>query len=267
MHKRAKFLAAKGRKGHLAGMKTVIIIPARMASTRLPGKPLADIEGKPMIVRVMERASAAGIGPVYVACSEPEVEAAVTAHGGTAIMTDPDLPSGTDRIRAAINSFDQEGRFERVINLQGDLPTINPAAIKIVADMLDGEAYDITTLAVKTHDPREIADPNVVKAVVSFDTDSQARGRALYFTRARAPWSAGHKEAVWHHVGIYGYRREALSKFCDMRPSPLEQREKLEQLRALEAGMTIGVGVINSSPEGVDTPEDLARARHFYKNL
>lgn len=256
-------------------MKSLIIIPARMASTRLPGKPLADIGGQPMIVRVMQRAQAANCGPVYIACSEPEVKAAVELAGGKAVMTDPDLPSGTDRIRVAADSIDPQGAYECVINVQGDLPTLDPGAVQTAAQLLAASDYDLTTLAVATRDPREIADPNVVKAVVSFTDKAELTGRALYFTRASAPWSpsdgssennAG-SDPVWHHVGLYAYRRSALTRFCELPPSPLEQRERLEQLRALEAGMSIGVAVIDSSPEGVDTPEDLERVRAHFKSL
>ncbi len=243
-------------------MSAIIIIPARMASTRLPGKPLADIGGAPMIVRVMERARAAGVGPVYIACSEIEVKNAVEAAGGTAIMTDPDLPSGTDRIRVAADIIDPDKRYDTVINVQGDLPTLDPGAIVTALDVLQSSGADISTLAVATTDAREIADPNVVKAIISFD--SETSGRALYFTRASAPSGDG---PVWHHVGLYAYRRAALDTFCALKPSPLEQRERLEQLRALEAGMTIAAGIIDTSPEGVDTPDDLDRARQAFKDM
>jgi len=243
-------------------MSAIIIIPARMASTRLPGKPLADIGGAPMIVRVMERARAAGVGPVYIACSEIEVKNAVEAAGGTAIMTDPDLPSGTDRIRVAADIIDPDKRYDTVINVQGDLPTLDPGAIVTALDVLQSSGADISTLAVATADAREIADPNVVKAIISFD--SETSGRALYFTRASAPSGDG---PVWHHVGLYAYRRAALDTFCALKPSPLEQRERLEQLRALEAGMTIAAGIIDTSPEGVDTPDDLDRARQAFKDM
>ena len=240
-------------------MNPIIVIPARMASTRLPGKPLADIAGAPMIVLVMERAMAAGCGPVVVACSEQPVYDAVLAAGGRAVMTDPDLPSGTDRIRAAIDQIDPDGAYDVVINVQGDLPTMDPAIVKTALDVLSGGA-DLSTLAVATTDAREMSDPNVVKAVISFD--SPRRGRALYFTRSSSPSGDG---PLYHHVGLYAYRRSALSRFCALEPSPLEQRERLEQLRALEAGMSIAIGLIDSSPEGVDTPEDLERARLYFK--
>lgn len=239
--------------------RPLIIIPARMASSRLPGKPLADIGAKPMIVRVMERAVDAKCGPVIIACSEPEVEAAIEHAGGRAVMTDPDLPSGTDRVRAAADLIDPDGDYDVVINVQGDLPTMDPSIVRAALNLLDGGA-DISTLCVPTSDPREMSDPNVVKAIVSFET--KTTGRALYFTRASAPSGDG---PLYHHVGLYAYRRHALTRFCDLAPSPLEQRERLEQLRALEAGMQIAIGVIDSSPEGVDTPEDLARARAYFE--
>lgn len=238
-----------------------------MASTRLPGKPLANIGGAPMIVRVMERALLSGLGPVYIACSESDVERAVERAGGRAIMTDPDLPSGTDRIRAAADIIDPDGDYDVVINVQGDLPTLDPECIIRAEAILRAGHADISTLAVATQDPREIADPNVVKAVISFHDAGQSAGRALYFTRASSPWSEDTNKPVWHHIGLYAYRRAALSRFCDLPPSPLELRERLEQLRALEAGMSIDVGVVSASPEGVDTPEDLERARLAYKAL
>lgn len=234
----------------------LVVIPARMASARLPGKPLADIGGVPMIVHVMQRALAANVGPVVVACAETEIMDAVRACGGTAVLTDPDLPSGTDRVRAAAEIIDPKGAYNCVINVQGDLPTLDPLAINAAVDVLaDVPACDISTLVIATKDPREIADPNVVKAVLSMET--KRRGRALYFTRASAPSGQG---PVWHHVGIYAYRRSALDTFCALPPSPLERREKLEQLRALEAGMRMDAAVIDSEPHGVDTPEDLRRA-------
>ena len=240
-----------------AKLTPLLVIPARMDSQRLPGKPLADIGGVPMIVHVMERAKAANVGPVVIACAEEEIAEAVRAAGGTAVLTDPDLPSGTDRVRVAAEIIDPDGRYNCVVNVQGDLPTLDPlavsAAVKVLSDVPD---CDIATLVVATEDAREMADPNVVKAVLSMETET--RGRALYFTRAHAPSGNG---PLWHHVGIYAYRRDSLNKFCALPPSPLEQRERLEQLRALEAGMRIDAAVITSAPEGVDTPEDLDRAR------
>jgi 3-deoxy-manno-octulosonate cytidylyltransferase (CMP-KDO synthetase) len=237
---------------------TVVMIPARLRSTRLPNKPLAEIGGVPMIVHVWRRACAAEVGPVIVACAEPEIAAAVAAHGGTAVLTDPDLPSGTDRIFQALGRIDAERRFARVINLQGDLPTLDPAAIRTALEPLDRLGMDMGTLAVATEDPSERADPNVVKAIIAFDGARPRLGRALYFTRASAPSGAG---PVYHHIGIYAFRRAILERFATLPPSPLEQRERLEQLRALEAGITIGVALVDTNPLGVDTPEDLARAR------
>ncbi|MGB0905870.1 MAG: 3-deoxy-manno-octulosonate cytidylyltransferase [Maricaulaceae bacterium] len=231
----------------------LVIIPARMASTRLPGKPLADIAGDPMIVHVMRRAQEAAIGPVIVACAEEEIKRAVEAAGGTAVLTDPALPSGTDRVKQAADKIDPSGEYDYVINVQGDMPTVDP---NLLTDILDGllEGADIATAAVETEDADEIANPNVVKAVLAQD------GRALYFTRAAAPHGEG---SVWHHLGVYAYRRAALNRFCALPPSPLELRERLEQLRALEAGMHIHVAKVETAPHGVDTPEDLRRAREI----
>lgn len=225
-----------------------------MASTRLPGKPLADIAGRPLIVHVLERAVEAGVGPVLVACSEPEVAEAVLAAGGEAAMTDPGLPSGSDRIRAALDSFDPGRRFDRVVNLQGDLPTVPPGDIRAALALLDDPEVDIGTVAAEIRREEERTNPNVVKAVFGAD------GRALYFTRATAPSGPG---PLFHHIGLYTWRRAALERFTALPPSPLERREKLEQLRALEAGMRIAVAVVDSVPLGVDTPADLARAREI----
>ena len=242
------------KKAHL---NPIVVIPARMASARLPGKPLADIGGIPMIVHVMQRALAANIGPVVIACAEIEISDAVKSAGGRAVMTDPNLPSGTDRVRAAVEKFDPNGDYNCVINVQGDLPTLDPLAISAAVDVLASvPACDIATLVVATNDACEINDPNVVKAVLSMETKD--RGRALYFTRTAAPSGPG---ALWHHIGLYAYRRDALDRFCHLPVSPLENRERLEQLRALEAGMRIDAAVIDTVPHGVDTPEDLARVR------
>jgi 3-deoxy-manno-octulosonate cytidylyltransferase (CMP-KDO synthetase) len=237
---------------------TVIMIPARLRSTRLPNKPLAEIGGVPMIVHVWRRACAAEVGPVIVACAEREIADAIDAHGGTSVMTEPDLPSGTDRIFQALGRIDPKRRYARVINLQGDLPTLDPATIRTVLEPLDQLGAEIGTLAVATEDAAEKADPNVVKAVIAFDLALPRLGRALYFTRAMAPSGDG---PVYHHVGIYAFRRATLERFATLPPSPLEQRERLEQLRALEAGITIGVALVDTNPLGVDTPDDLARAR------
>jgi 3-deoxy-manno-octulosonate cytidylyltransferase (CMP-KDO synthetase) len=240
---------------------TVVMIPARLAATRLPNKPLAEIGGVPMIVQVWRRACAAEVGPVVVACAEPTIADAVGVHGGEALLTDPELPSGTDRIYQALCKIDPERKFARVINLQGDLPTLEPAAIRASLEPLDVLGSDIGTLAVATEDPAEMADPSVVKAVVSFDEQRPRLGRALYFTRATAPSGAG---PVYHHIGIYAYCRPALERFAALPPSPLERRERLEQLRALEARMAIGVALVDTVPLGVDTPADLERARALF---
>jgi 3-deoxy-manno-octulosonate cytidylyltransferase (CMP-KDO synthetase) len=238
--------------------RVIVMIPARLRSTRLPDKPLALIDGVPMIVQVWRRAREADLGPVVVACAEPAIAEVVTAHGGEAVLTDPDLPSGTDRIHQALTRLDPERRFAVVINLQGDLPTLEPAAVRAVATPLERLGTDMGTLAVATDDPGQRFDPNVVKAVVAWDPEVRGLGRALYFTRASAPTGEG---PVWHHIGIYGYRRAALERLARLPPSPLEQRERLEQLRALEAGLTIGVALVDTNPLGVDTPDDLERAR------
>lgn len=233
------------------------MIPARMASSRLPGKALADIAGAPMIVHVWRRAMEADIGPVIVSAGDPEIADAVTAAGGRTVLTDPDLPSGSDRILAALKA--EGGDYDVVVNVQGDLPTLNPALIGIAADLLSDPAVDIGTLACRTESDQDRQNPNVTKAVVAWD-ESGDRGRALYFTRAPAPWGEG---PVFHHIGLYAYRREALERFVSLPPSALERREKLEQLRALEAGMTIAVARVDTIPLGVDTPDDLEQARRL----
>ena len=242
----------------MASEPTVVMIPARLRSTRLPDKPLAEIGGVPMIVHVWRRACEAAVGPVIVACAEAAIAEAVEAHGGTGVLTDPDLPSGTDRIFQALARVDPGRRFARVINLQGDLPTLEPAAIRTVLEPLDQLGTDLGTLAVATEDPHEKADPNVVKAIIAFDPARPRLGRALYFTRATAPSGDG---PLYHHIGIYAFSREALERFATLPPSPLERRERLEQLRALEAGLSIGVALVDTNPLAVDTPDDLARAR------
>ncbi|HEU4825867.1 MAG TPA: 3-deoxy-manno-octulosonate cytidylyltransferase [Dongiaceae bacterium] len=237
----------------------IILIPARMKSTRLPGKPLADIGGVPMIVQVWRRAMEAELGPVCVAAAEPEIAEAVTRAGGRAVLTDPDHPSGSDRIFEALRKVDPHGRHDAVVNLQGDLPTIDPAIIRRVIDPLEDGAVEIATLAVEIVRDVERADPNVVKAVAALDpADRKAIARALYFSRAAVPANAG---AHYHHIGIYAYRRAALERFVALPPGLLERREKLEQLRALEAGMRIDVALVDTLPLGVDTPAELERAR------
>jgi len=238
-------------------MKPVIVIPARMASTRLPGKPLADICGLPMIVRVWRQAMAAKLGPVIVAAAEREIADAIEKAGGVAVMTDPDLASGSDRVFQALEKFDSARKHDVVVNLQGDLPALDPDYIRAVADTLAATGADIATLAAEIDDPADHDNPSVVKPVVAWDVTGD-RGRALYFTRARAPANPG---PLYHHIGIYAFQRDALSRFVKLPPSPLELREKLEQLRALEADMSIAVARVDSVPLSVDTPADLEKAR------
>jgi 3-deoxy-manno-octulosonate cytidylyltransferase (CMP-KDO synthetase) len=235
----------------------VIIIPARLASTRLPGKPLADIHGTPMIVHVWRRAVAADVGPVMVACADREIADVISAAGGDAVMTRPDHATGSDRVFEALRSRDPGGAFDAVINLQGDLPTIAPALLAAVLEALGDGAVDIATLASVITDARERDDPNVVKAVAAI-APGHVSGRALYFSRAPVPAGDG---ALLHHIGIYAYRAAALARFVGLPEGVLERREKLEQLRALEAGMHIAVALVDRVPDGVDTPADLERAR------
>jgi 3-deoxy-manno-octulosonate cytidylyltransferase (CMP-KDO synthetase) len=241
-------------------MKILNLIPARMASTRLPNKPLADIEGKPMIVHVAERAMATGLGRTVVATDSEDIRAAVTARGLEAVMTRNDHESGSDRIYEALCALDPDKSFDAIINVQGDLPTIDPATIKRALRPLEDGPADIATLGVEISRDDEKTNPNVVKIVGS--PQSGSRLRALYFTRATAPWGEG---PLYHHIGLYAYRRQALERFVGLGPSPLEKRERLEQLRALEAGMRIDVEIVDSVPLGVDTPEDLERARQLLR--
>jgi 3-deoxy-manno-octulosonate cytidylyltransferase (CMP-KDO synthetase) len=236
----------------------LVLIPARMASTRLPGKPLADIAGEPMIVRVMRQAQAARIGPVVVATDSEAVAACVEKAGGRAVMTRADHISGSDRIYEALAAADPERNADIVVNLQGDVPTLEPRDLARALEPLRDATVDIATLAAEIRRAQERANPNVVKVVGT--AVSARRLRALYFTRATAPWGAG---PLFHHVGVYAYRREALARFVALPPSPLERREKLEQLRALEAGMRIDVAIIDNVPLGVDTPEDLDHVRQL----
>jgi 3-deoxy-manno-octulosonate cytidylyltransferase (CMP-KDO synthetase) len=238
--------------------RTLVLIPARMAATRLPGKPLLDIAGMPMIVHVLRRAEAAKIGRVAVATDTPEIAAVVTAHGGEAIMTHADHPSGSDRIYEALGKLDAHRKAEIVVNLQGDFPTISPDNIRSVLGPLADPAVDIATLAAEIHTEEENAAPSVVKAIGS--PVSPGRLRALYFTRATAPYGDGPR---YHHIGVYAYRRAALERFVTLPPSPLEKQEKLEQLRALEAGMRIDITLVATVPRGVDTPADLETARQL----
>lgn len=238
--------------------RTLVLIPARMAATRLPGKPLLDIGGLPMIVHVLRRAEAAGIGRVAVATDTSDIANAVTANGGEAIMTRADHPSGSDRVFEALGKLDPEGRIDTIVNLQGDFPTIRPGTIREVLKPLADPAVDIATLAAEIHTEEEAINPNVVKAVGS--PIGPRRLRALYFTRATAPHGEGPR---YHHVGLYAYRREALQRFIELPPSPLEQQERLEQLRALEGGMRIDIMIVEDVPRGVDTAADLETARRL----
>jgi 3-deoxy-manno-octulosonate cytidylyltransferase (CMP-KDO synthetase) len=237
----------------------LILIPARMASTRLPGKPLADIHGQAMIVHVWQRAHEAQVGRVAVAAAEMEIVDAVIAAGGEAVLTNPDHPSGSDRIFEALSRLDPQRRHQVIVNVQGDLPTLDPGLVRGVVETLQQSGADLATLATEIVDEPERTNPNVVKAVVALPP-GRVEGRALYFTRATAPWGPGPHH---HHIGIYAYRRAALERFVKLPPSPLEVREKLEQLRALEAGMSVAVRVVDAVPLGVDTPEDLERAREL----
>ena len=236
--------------------KTLVLIPARMASTRLPGKPLADIAGLPMIVQVARRAAAADVGRIVVAVDHQDIFDAVVAAGFTAVMTRVDHQSGSDRIHEALTKSDPEGRAEIVINVQGDLPTIDPDTIRAALRPLENASTDIATLTTEIRDEHEKTNPNVVKIVGS--PLSESRLRALYFTRATAPHGEG---PLYHHIGLYAYRRKALETFVTLKPSTLEKRESLEQLRALEAGMRIDAEIVDTVPLGVDTPADLEKAR------
>jgi 3-deoxy-manno-octulosonate cytidylyltransferase (CMP-KDO synthetase) len=235
--------------------RTIILIPARMASTRLPGKPLADIHGLPMIVHVQRRAAEAGIGEAVVATDSEAVQAAVEKSGGRAVLTSTGHLSGSDRIHEALHALDPEARVDTVVNVQGDLPTIDPNDIRAALGPLADPAVDIATLAAVIHDRAELTNPNVVK--VSGPLLSAQRMRGLTFTRADAEGPGPH----YHHIGLYAYRRAALERFVALPPSPNELRERLEQLRALDNGMRIDVAIVKSVPLGVDTPEDLAKAR------
>ncbi len=234
----------------------LILIPARMASTRLPGKPLAEIAGLPMVVHVLRRALAAKLGPVVVATDSAEIAAAVDKSGGRAVMTRADHASGSDRIFEALGAADPHGEAKIIVNVQGDLPTIDPAHIAAALGPLADPAVDIATLAAEITKPAERGNPNVVK--IAGTPIGPSRLRALYFSRATVPAGDG---PLYHHIGLYAYRRTALERFVKLPASPLEQREKLEQLRALEGGMRIDVAIVDTVPLGVDTPEDLETAR------
>jgi 3-deoxy-manno-octulosonate cytidylyltransferase (CMP-KDO synthetase) len=243
---------------HRAGpLSALVVIPARMASTRLPNKPLADIGGVPMIVRVWRQAVAADIGPVLVACAEQEIADAIHAAGGSAVLTDPNLPSGSDRVHAAATLFDPEGMFDVVVNVQGDLPVIDPAALRAVLAPLADPAVELATLGSLIHSDAERDNPSVVKAVVELPEGGHI-GRALYFSRQPVPHGTG---PHIHHIGLYAFRRAALERFVSLPPAQLELREKLEQLRALAHGMHIALSLVDTVPLGVDTAADLEQAR------
>jgi len=241
----------------VAAPNPIVIIPARLAATRLPDKPMADIHGTPMIVHVWRRAVEAQCGPVIVAAGESAIAEAIERAGGRAILTAPHHPSGTDRIFEALGKADPDGRHDVVVNLQGDLPAIAPADVHAVLAPLVDPAVDIATLVAECREDYERREPSVVKCVAAF-LPGQRVARAHYFSRAPVPSGDG---PLYHHIGIYAFRRAALARFVALPPSPLEQRERLEQLRALEAGMRIDAALIDKVPFGVDTPADLERAR------
>ncbi len=243
-------------------MTPIIVIPARLASERLPGKPLADIHGKPMIVHVLERARDAGIAEVAVACGEAAIADAVRGAGGLAVLTDPDLPSGSDRVHAALATLDPQGRHDVVVNLQGDVPTVSVEQIRAALRPLVDPTIDIGTVVAPIASDEEARTASFVKAACVFTEGAETTG-ALYFSRNVVPWGEG---PLWHHVGIYAWRRAALARFVALPPSPLELREGLEQLRALEAGMRIGCARVAHGLFGVDTPADLERARTMLRN-
>jgi 3-deoxy-manno-octulosonate cytidylyltransferase (CMP-KDO synthetase) len=237
----------------------IVMIPARMASTRLPNKPLADIHGLPMIVHVLRRAEESKLGRVVIACAEKEIKDAVEKAGGEAVLTDPALPSGSDRILAALKTVDAGGKHDAVINVQGDLPTLDAKLIKTAFDLLQNPEVHIGTLGCIITKESEKTNPNVVKAIAEIDfAKGERQGRALYFSRTTAPSGDG---PLLHHIGLYTYRRSALEQFVASPPSALEKRERLEQLRALALGMRIDIAIVNTVPLGVDTPEDLETAR------
>lgn len=238
-------------------MNPILLIPARMASTRLPGKPLAEIHGRPMILHVLDRAREAGIGPVAVSAAEPAIVEAVRAEGGIAVLVEADVPSGTDRVNLALAELDPDGVHDVVVNLQGDLPTLPPDMLRAVLLPLADPAVEIGTLVAPVQSEEEAAAPSVVKCACAF-AGEEPTAPALYFSRNPVPSGEG---PLWHHIGVYAFRRAALARFVALPASPLELREKLEQLRALEAGMRVAVARVPHAPFGVDTPADLERAR------
>ena len=245
--------------------KALVLVPARMASMRLPGKPLADIHGEPMIVHVWRRAFEAGIGPVVVATDEPAIAQAVRAAGGEAVLTRPDHPNGSSRIHEALGTIDPARHFDVIVNVQGDLPTIEPDAVRAAFRPLRDPAVDIGTIAAFIEDEADRVNENIVKIIGSPKAVGGAHSdrhlRALYFTRATAPWGEG---PLYHHIGLYAYRRAALDRYVGLPPSVLEMRERLEQLRALEAGTRIDAALVDEGARGVDTPADLERVREHF---
>ena len=239
-------------------MTTLTIIPARLASTRLPNKPLADVCGKPMVIHVAEQALQANLGPVIIASGDAAISQVARAHGLVVFDTAPDLPSGTDRAFAALAQFDPEGQFDHIINLQGDLPTIPPSYLTLLGNLLNTPYFDMVTLACPIEDEAERISPHVVKAVLSLDHESASVGEGVYFTRSPL---ASSNSLFYHHIGVYGFHRNSLNRFVSLPPSPLEVFERLEQLRFLENGMRVGVGLVDKSPQGIDTKEDLERLR------
>jgi 3-deoxy-manno-octulosonate cytidylyltransferase (CMP-KDO synthetase) len=243
-------------------VKYLTIIPARLASTRLPNKPLADICGKKMIQRVYEQGVQSDLGEVYIACDSQEVKNLIEKIGGKAILTDPDLPSGTDRIYQALQKIPNKDEFDFIINLQGDLPIIDPEIIKKTANLIANSSFDIATIAVKIENESDIKDPNIVKVAIANLTKDG--GKALYFSRSAIPY--GENSDFYEHIGIYVYKKSALEKFVQLEPSNLERLEKLEQLRALENNMTIAVAIADSKPISIDTESDLQKAKKFLEN-
>ena len=237
--------------------KALVVIPTRLGATRLPNKPLADICGKPMIVHVWERAIKANVGPVIVASADQIILDVVKSYGGEGVLTDPALPTGTDRVKAAMDLYDPQGQYDVIINIQGDLPTLDPSLVYCAMDPFKDPNVDMATLATLIEDSQELADPNVVKVAFSL-RDGEDIGRALYFSRNLIPSADG---PHYHHIGLYAYRRECLNRFVTLPVNPLETRERLEQLRALDHGLRIDVKVVKTeAPFGVDTPADLEKA-------
>ncbi len=237
--------------------KTLVVIPTRLAATRLPGKPLADIHGKPMIVHVWEKAVVANVGPVIVASADQDIIAVIQSFGGEGVLTDPALPTGTDRVKAAMDLYDPQGHYSHIINIQGDLPTLDPLLVRHALDPFQDPAVDMATLATPIEDPKELTDTNVVKIALSLQ-DEKTTGRALYFSRHLIPSGEG---PHYHHIGLYAYTRECLTRYVSLPVHPLEVRERLEQLRALANGFRIDVKVVETeAPFGVDTPADLEKA-------